>query len=354
VQPSGCTFVFPPFVCNESSIVWHTFLRATIKAIKPTEKIVETDVGELQYTTLVIALGSGVNYFNTPGAAEHSYSVRTLDSAMRLRNGIITAFEQNTGPITINVVGGGYTGIETVGQLLHLANHDLKKLYPNRQTILKVIEAGPTILSNLLPVVQNTIKERLAARGVAFVLKSPVQTVSADSLTFNDGRTLPSSFTIWCAGVKNQAEKYLPSPYQEAGRIPVNGFLQSPHDASIYVVGDMARFCNSGSEVPVPQLGETAHSQGRYVGHHIATQLRQKKVRPFVFASLGSLIPVGDWYGVLILGNFTLFGALAWWIRRTTYLFFIPGFLRKLRIVFDWTLHSLGFRYIIDIEPKNN
>ena len=61
-------------------------------------------------------------------------------------------------------------------------------------------------------------------------------------------------------------------------------------------------------------------------------------------------MPVGDWYGVAQIGPITLFGRLAWWIRRTVYVFFMPGFFRKLRIIFDWTLHGFSFRHFINVE----
>jgi NADH dehydrogenase FAD-containing subunit len=63
-------------------------------------------------------------------------------------------------------------------------------------------------------------------------------------------------------------------------------------------------------------------------------------------------MPIGDWFGVAVIGKIIFFGRLAWWIRRTAYLLFIPGILRRLRIVIDWTLHSFGFRYMIALEKN--
>ncbi len=348
IEPTHCTVPLRELVYRTP----HRFLKARVKKIQPAEKCVTTDVGTIRYTKLVVALGSGVNYFNTPGAAEFSYSVRTLDAAIRLRHELIAAFEKTGGSIAITIVGGGYTGIETATQLHHLVTHDLKKLYPGRETTITIVEAGPTILGNLPLVVQTKIKERLVRQGIPCLLGHAVQTVGKDMLTFKDGTTLPSTFTVWCAGVKNQADLYLEAPYQEGGRIPTNEFLLSHTDDSLYVAGDMSRFCNPGSTQPVPQLGETAHNQGYYVGRHLALALQGKTIKPYTFKSHGSLIPVGEWYGVVIIGKFILFGRLAWWMRRTAYLLFIPGLLRKLKIVIDWTLHALSFRYIIDIESK--
>jgi NADH dehydrogenase len=346
IEPSHCTVSLRELVYTTP----HEFIKSRVTKIDPTKKMVATEAGSIHYTYLVIGLGSGVNYFNTPGAAENSYNVRTLVAAMKLRHDIVAAFEANQEPLTISIIGGGYTGIETASQLLHLFQHDLTKLYPGVKAHIRVVEAGNTILSTLPNQVQQTIKAYLMARGIEFILAKPVKSVEKNSITFTDGTELSSTITVWCAGVKNQADSYLPSEFQEKGRLPVNQYLQLTTDESVYVVGDMALFKNQDSEIPVPQLGESAHQEGRYVAKKIANTLKKRTTKPFAFRSLGMLIPVGDWYGVLIAGNFVLFGALAWWIRRTAYLLFMPGLLRKLKIIVDWTLHSLSFRYIINID----
>ncbi len=348
IEPSHCTVPLRELTYGTP----HTFLKTRVTEIRPAEKIVLTESGAIEYSYLVVGLGSGVNYFNTPGASDYSYTVRTLPKAMQLRQDLITAFERASAPITINVIGGGYTGIETAGQLQHLIKHDLAKLYPKQQTTLRIIEAGPTILSVLPEKVQTRIKRHLIREGVELLLQHPVKTVTKKSIIFNDGQEIESDFTVWCAGVKNQADRYLSAPYQENGRILTNEFLHSIIDPTLYAVGDIAHFCNQGSTLPAPQLGEVAHKQGGFIAKHIVASLQKRKLRPFYFKSRGMLVPVGDWYGVMVLGSFILFGPLAWWIRRTAYLLFMPGLLRKLKIIVDWTLHSLSFRYIIDIESE--
>ncbi len=348
IEPSHCTIPLRALTYGTP----HTFLKTRVLEVRPAEKTVITENGPITYGYVVIALGSGVNYFNTPGAADYTYTVRTLPAAIELHKDLIAAFEAANGPLTLTVIGGGYTGIETAGQLQYLIKHDLIKLYPKQQTTLRVIEAGPTILSILPEKVQTRIKRHLIRSGIELSEGRPVKTVSETALTLSDGQEFASDFTIWCAGIKNQADAYINAPYQENGRVLVDEFLQSPVDPTLYAVGDIARFCNQGSTLPAPQLGEAAHKEGGYVAKHIIASIQKKKIKPFSFTSRGMLIPVGDWYGVMVSGSLILFGPIAWWIRRTAYLLFMPGFLRKLKIVVDWTLHALSFRYIIDIESK--
>lgn len=166
------------------------------------------------------------------------------------------------------------------------------------------------------------------------------------------GERLKSDFTIWSAGVKNVADKFIPETNCEKGCIPVNEFLQSKFDPHVYAVGDNALSFNLGSEKPQPQLGEAAHKEGEYVAKHLVAQLQNKSLKPFRFKSLGTLMTIGEWHGLVIIGNFILFGKLAWWIRRTVYLLFMPGLIRKLKIVIDWTLHGFGFQYTVSIEKE--
>ncbi len=346
IEPSHCTLSLREVVQDTP----HRFLKATIEQIDPEKKMITTDQGLVRYDYAVAALGSSVNYFNTPGAAEHCFQVRTLTGAMRLRRALIQRLEAGHLTTAITVVGGGYTGIETASQLLHLATDDLKKLYPHQDISITVVEAGPMILNTMPRAAQDKIERRLTGQGLTFLRNTKVLAVSPDTLTLADQDPLASDLTVWCAGVKNTAADFFPETYVVKGRLPVGTSLQHTAVPSLYAVGDMAAFRNEGSDTLVPQLGETAHRQGRYAAKHLVATLRRLPLRPFRFHSAGMLVPIGEWYGVASIGRFYFFGRIAWLIRRTVYVRFMPGLARKLTIIADWTLHSFGFRYIIDLE----
>ena len=52
---------------------------------------------------------------------------------------------------------------------------------------------------------------------------------------------------------------------------------------------------------------------------------------------------LGHTRGVALVMGVRLTGFLAWWVRRTYYLFQMPRWDRRLRIVLDWTV-ALFFR----------
>lgn len=333
----------------------HAFLKADILSIDPTNKIVRTSAGDVHYTFCVTALGSTTNYFGTPGAEQFSYHVRTLEAAIKLRYDLIYRLEHNEPKTDIVVVGGGYTGVEVAAQIQQFIRADVARLYPEKKLSVTIIQTAPTLVPVLPIKAQKIITERLQRMGIRLMLNSRVKEVTQNSVLLADGTSLLSDLTIWCAGFANVADKILPADYSLPDcRLPTTNFLNHPKAPTLYAVGDIGHICNPGTDTPVPQLGEAAYDEGRYVAKHIVATLRGKIPGSFVFKSKGQLMPIGDWFGIGIFGTHVFSGRLMWWVRRTIYVNFIPGFVRKLKIILDWTLRIFGFSYIIIVESKND
>ena len=62
-----------------------------------------------------------------------------------------------------------------------------------------------------------------------------------------------------------------------------------------------------------------------------------------MFRSLGTMASLGHTRAVARAFGVRLTGFVAWWLRRTYYLFQMPRWDRRLRIVLDWTV-ALFFR----------
>ncbi len=79
----------------------------------------------LNYDYLVIALGSENNFFGMSDVEENAFTMKTINDAIILRNHIIKILEQanfeqdnhdlRKSLLTFVVVGGGFSGVETVG-----------------------------------------------------------------------------------------------------------------------------------------------------------------------------------------------------------------------------------------------
>lgn len=327
----------------------HDFFKAKIEKILPTEKLVETSRGVFSYDICVVALGSGVNYFGTPGTDTHAFNVRTLREAMRLREAMIHRLENDHTDLVVSVIGGGYTGVEVAAQFAYFLKHDVKELYPNDTTSIQVVESSDILVAPLPESARKKLIKQLNKLDVSISLNSRVKEVKENSLVFEGGVEKTSHVTIWTAGIGNVANRFLPENFCEKGRMIVNEFLQG-NAPGLYGVGDVVVARNINEAIPHPQLGEAAHRHGTYVAKHIVASLQNKKLSAFHFSSAGIFMPVGEKYGIIVSHGFVFSGLIAWWIRRTTYILFIPGFWRKARIVFDWTLKLFGFSYIIELE----
>ncbi len=333
----------------------HQYIKARVQHIDPKKKEVRTSEGIIVYAYCVVALGSEVNFFDVPGAREHTYTVRTLPDAMQLHNDFLQALEHpRQKRVSLVIVGGGWTGVELTGQFADFARDEGERLYGEKKIDIHLVHSGATILPQLPAKVQKRVTERLKWLGVHIHFNARAKGVTEESVDLSDGTKIKNDIAIWTAGFLDTAHCVLSEKECMDGRIPLTQHLH--HDAypSLYGVGDVARIFNPHQTIPVPQLGEAAYKEGQYVARHIVASIRgrDKKMKPFVFRSMGNLIPIGDWYGAAVIGPIIFFGWFAWWLRRTAYLIFIPGVIRKLRIVIDWTLHSFGSRHTLSMEKR--
>ena len=76
---------------------------------------------------------------------------------------------------------------------------------------------------------------------------------------------------------------------------------------------------------------------------NIAGVLDGKPPRPFVYSTMGMMGSLGHSKAFGQMLGIRVRGFLAWFMRRTYYLMQMPGWVRRLRIMVDWTF-ALLFR----------
>ena len=81
----------------------------------------------------------------------------------------------------------------------------------------------------------------------------------------------------------------------------------------------------------------------RHLARNIRAAIDGRVPSPFVFRSLGTMASLGHTRAVARVLGVRLTGFLAWWLRRSYYLFQMPRWDRRLRIILDWTV-ALFFR----------
>jgi NADH dehydrogenase len=119
----------------------------------------------------------------------------------------------------------------------------------------------------------------------------------------------------------------------------VNQFLRVPNWPNVWAVGDCALVPDVRSPGQFhPPTAQHAIREGKVVAHNIAAALLSRPPKSFSFKTIGLLASIGRRAGVARIFGFNFSGFLAWWMWRTIYLSKLPGFDKKVRVAFDWTL----------------
>jgi|SRR3984957_17364076 len=122
----------------------------------------------------------------------------------------------------------------------------------------------------------------------------------------------------------------------------VNEFLQLPAWPGVWAVGDCAFVPDiNHPEGAHPPTAQHAIREGRVVAQNVALALAGQPPKPFSFKTIGLLASIGRRNGVARIFGFNFSGFFAWWLWRTIYLSKLPGFDKKIRVAFEWTLDLL-------------
>ena len=130
--------------------------------------------------------------------------------------------------------------------------------------------------------------------------------------------------------------------HDHRGRIAVDEAMRSRSHPSVWALGDCAAISGPDGR-PYPALAQHAVREARHLARNIEAAIAQREPTPFVFRPLGTMASLGHTRAVALVFGVRLTGFPAWWVRRTYYLFQMPRWDRRLRIVLDWTV-ALFFR----------
>lgn len=160
------------------------------------------------YDYLVIALGSTTNFFEVQGAAETTFTLKSLKDAVGLRNHLLEMFEgadlerdpdRRRRLLTFCLVGAGCTGVELATELQDLIHKTLLPNYPRldgREVRLVLPEAS----GRIIPCVSNRLAwrglDKLRRKGIEVRLHAPVISVSKGAVTLADGKVVPTETVV--------------------------------------------------------------------------------------------------------------------------------------------------------------
>ncbi len=349
-------------------------LQGAIQHIDWAKKEITLDGGRftrnhvVTFTNLVLTLGSVTNLSAVPGMSDYGWPMKNVADALRLRAAIINRLEEanlvedtevRRRLLTFVVVGGGYTGVETAGQMLDFVR-DAHGFYANlRETAPRVIlvHSRDQLLAEIGPRLGAYAAEVLEKNGVGVRLSTRVAAVTASRVILDNGESIDTNTVVTTIG--NAPNPIVLDVCRQLGIEAVQGRVTTlptmrvaGHD-DLWVAGDCAAVpWNDRGELKVaPPTAQLALRQGKILGKNLVLALRGADPLPFTYRYMGQLATIGRHEAVAEVMGFHFRGFIAWWMWRTIYLSKLPGTLRKLRVVIDWTFDLIFPRDISLLLP---
>lgn len=261
---------------------------------------------KIAYDTLVMALGSTSNDFNTPGVKENCIFLDNPHQARRFHQEMLNLFLKYSanlganGKVNIAIVGGGATGVELSAELHNavkqLHSYGYKGL-TNEALNVTLVEAGERILPALPPRISAAAHSELTKLGVRVLTQTMVTSADEGGLHTKDGEYIEADLMVWAAGIK------------------------AP---DIYAIGDCAS-CPRPEGGFVPPRAQAAHQMATCAMNNILAQMNGNPLKNYQYKDHGSLVSlsnfstVGSLMGNLTRGSMMIEGRIARFVYISLY-----------------------------------
>ena len=307
---------------------------------------------DLPYDHLIVALGAETNRRLIPGS-DTAFTFKSMADAVTLRNHLIERFERadvetdarrRRALLTVVIVGGGLVGVELLGELTAFAD-DILRYYPHiyrDEVRFHLFEASARILPEVDPKLAALTKQVLDRRGADIRTATRVSLIEQGRVRIGE-RTIDTDTVVLAAGiVPSSVASRMGVTHDGRGRIAVDATMRSTSHVTVWALGDCAAIPDPHGEF-YPALAQHTVREARQLARNVAAAIQGRLATPFVYSPLGTMASLGHTRAVVQIFGVHVTGFVAWWIRRTYYLFQMPRWDRRLRMILDWTV-ALFFR----------
>jgi len=312
---------------------------------------------ELTYDQVVVAVGSVSRTLPIPGLAEVGTGFKNVEEAIQLRNRVIECLDiaESTRDEDIRrrnlnfvVVGGGYAGIEALGELEDMARYATRYYRTINRSDMRwvLVEASDRILPEVGQDMGTYTLDQLRERGIECYLQTRLESCLGGQVVLSNGTELPSETIVWTAGVK-------PNPLVEATGFTLDDRSRVVGTALLSVEGIPGAWV-AGDSAAIPDLtgppgaictpsAQHAVRQAKVLADNVIATVRGFQPRQYSHKHAGSVASLGLYKGVAQVYGIKLKGFPAWFMHRTYHMSRVPTLARKLQVVVDWT-QALFFR----------
>lgn len=320
---------------------------------------------EVDYDHLVVALGQSTDLSRMPGLGDHALTMKTLEDARHLRAHVIERLEHaditrlpevKRGALTFCVIGGGFSGIETVGEVKELIDRSLR-FYPNidpDEVRVVVLEFAPRILNEMPRELADYALATLQKRGIELQLNTGVTRATGTQLVTTAGEVIDTRTIVATIGnAPSPVIRKMGLPLQH-GRVTVDRTLRVDGCANVWSLGDCALIPMKEGAAErsdyAPPTAQFAVREAKQLADNVAAAVAGTPLRPFEYKSKGALASLGARRGVADVMGVKMTGLPAWLLWRAYYVAFIPGVATKAKVLLNWILDALSPRSLVQVR----
>lgn len=313
-------------VINRSKV---EFIRAEVQDIKPEEKKVILNTGEVEYDYLVVALGGESETFGIEGLKEHAFTISNVNTSRQLRDHIEFQFatyaneeEKKEERLTFVVGGAGFTGIEFLGELANRVP-ELCKEYDIDYSKVRIycVEAAPMVLPGFDPELVKYAVAQLEKKGVEFKIGTPIKGATAEGIIVAKGEDeteeIKAGTVVWAAGVRGSSIIEKSGIENMRARVKVNPDLRAPGHDDIFVLGDCSLIINEEINRPYPPTAQIAMQQGETVARSLVKLVKgETELETFTPHLKGTVCSLGDDDAIGVVFDKKLTGTKASFMKK--------------------------------------
>ncbi|MEV0480843.1 FAD-dependent oxidoreductase [Streptomyces sp. NPDC050508] len=349
-------------VIGEATVIDHGKRTATLTTLATEEEGTGTE--ELSYDELVLAPGSIARTLPIPGLADHGIGFKTVEEAIGLRNHVIEQMDIASSTrdpairdaaLTFVFVGGGYAGVEALGELEDMARYAVRYYHNVDADDMKwiLVEASNRILPEVGEEMGTYTVTQLRRRNIQVLLETRLESCVDRVAVLSDGQRFPTRTLVWTAGVKpHPVLAATDLTLTERGRLRCTAELMIEGATHAWAAGDAAAVPDVTASEPGTETAPNAQHavrQAKVLGDNIAHSLRDEPLQTYAHKYVGSVASLGLHKGVAQVYGRKLKGYPAWFMHRVYHLSRVPTFNRKARVLAEWTLAGLFKREIVSL-----
>ncbi|MGW2298910.1 NAD(P)/FAD-dependent oxidoreductase [Streptomyces violaceorubidus] len=349
-------------VVGEVGSIDHRSRTATATTLATDEE--KTGARRITYDELVLAPGSVSRTLPVPGLADHGVGFKTVEEAIGLRNHVLEQMDiasstrdpaLRDAALTFVFVGGGYAGVEALGELEDMARYAARYYHNVTPEDMKwiLVEASGRILPEVGEELGRYTVTELRRRNIDVRLDTRLESCADRVAVLSDGSRFPTRTVVWTAGVKpHPVLAATDLPLDERGRLTCTAHLSVDGAPHAWAAGDAAAVPDVTAAEPGRECAPNAQHavrQAKVLGDNVTHALRGEPLDTYAHAYAGSVASLGFHKGVAHVYGRKLKGYPAWFMHRAYHLSRVPTVNRKARVLAEWVIAGLFKREIVSL-----